>query len=81
IEAIVQILYGVDRGTERSILDSLEIQDPELAEVIKKRMFVFEDIVNLDNRTIQRIIRDVESPDLQVARMVASEVVRDVIFR
>ncbi|MBJ8191914.1 flagellar motor switch protein FliG, partial [Bacillus cereus] len=45
IESIVQILNGVDRGTERTILDSLEIQDPELAEEIKKRMFVFEDIV------------------------------------
>ncbi|MDG0793541.1 flagellar motor switch protein FliG [Cohnella ginsengisoli] len=81
IEAIVQILNGVDRGTERTILDSLEIQDPELAEEIKKRMFVFEDIVNLDNRSIQRIIRDVESADLQLALKVASEEVRDAIFR
>ncbi|MEK0316043.1 flagellar motor switch protein FliG [Cohnella sp. 56] len=81
IESIVQILNGVDRGTERTILDSLEIQDPELAEEIKKRMFVFEDIVNLDNRSIQRIIRDVESADLQLALKVASEEVRDAIFR
>jgi flagellar motor switch protein FliG len=81
IEAIVQILNGVDRGTERTILDSLEIQDPELAEEIKKRMFVFEDIVNLDNRSIQRIIRDVDNADLQLALKVASEEVRDAIFR
>jgi flagellar motor switch protein FliG len=81
IEAIVQILNGVDRGTERTILDSLEIQDPELAEEIKKRMFVFEDIVNLDNRSIQRIIRDIENTDLQLALKVASEEVREVIFR
>jgi flagellar motor switch protein FliG len=81
IEAIVQILNGVDRGTERTILDSLEIQDPELAEEIKKRMFVFEDIVNLDNRSIQRIIRDIENADLQLALKVASEEVRDAIFR
>ncbi|HEX7057689.1 MAG TPA: flagellar motor switch protein FliG [Bacilli bacterium] len=81
IEAIVQILNGVDRGTERTILDSLEIQDPELAEEIKKRMFVFEDIVNLDNRSIQRIIRDVENADLQLALKVASDEVRDTIFR
>jgi flagellar motor switch protein FliG len=81
IEAIVQILNGVDRGTERTILDSLEIQDPELAEEIKKRMFVFEDIVNLDNRSIQRIIRDVENTDLQLALKVASEEVREAIFR
>jgi flagellar motor switch protein FliG len=81
IESIVQILNGVDRGTERTILDSLEIQDPELAEEIKKRMFVFEDIVNLDNRSIQRIIRDIENSDLQLALKVASEEVREVIFR
>jgi flagellar motor switch protein FliG len=81
IEAIVQILNGVDRGTERTILDSLEIQDPELAEEIKKRMFVFEDIVNLDNRSIQRIIRDIENADLQLALKVASEEVRESIFR
>ncbi|MEI7027335.1 flagellar motor switch protein FliG [Paenibacillus sp. y28] len=81
IEAIVQILNGVDRGTERTILDSLEIQDPELAEEIKKRMFVFEDIVNIDNRSIQRIIRDIENADLQLALKVASEEVRETIFR
>ncbi|MGG1633586.1 flagellar motor switch protein FliG [Paenibacillus sp. MCAF9] len=81
IDSIVQILNGVDRGTERTILDALEIQDPELAEEIKKRMFVFEDIVNIDNRSIQRIIRDIENSDLQLALKVASEEVREAIFR
>lgn len=81
IEAIVAVLNGVDRGTERTILDSLEIQDPELAEEIKKRMFVFEDIATLDNRSIQRVIRDVDNADLQLALKVASEEVREVIFR
>jgi flagellar motor switch protein FliG len=81
ITSIVQILNGVDRGTERTILDSLEIQDPELAEEIKKRMFVFEDIVNIDNRSIQRIIRDIENADLQLALKVASEEVREAIFK
>ncbi len=81
IEAIVNVLNGVDRSTERTILDSLEIQDPELAEEIKKRMFVFEDIATLDNRSIQRVIRDVENSDLQLALKVASEEVRETIFR
>ncbi len=81
IETIVQILNGVDRGTERTILDTLEIDNPELAEEIKKRMFVFEDIVNLDNRSIQRVIKDIENQDLQYALKVASEDVREVIFR
>lgn len=81
IESIVQILIGVDRGTERTILDTLEIDNPELAEEIKKRMFLFEDIVNLDNRSIQRVIRDIENADLQLALKVASEDVREAIFR
>ncbi|MBO1510414.1 flagellar motor switch protein FliG [Metabacillus bambusae] len=81
IEAVVEVLNGVDRSTERTILDSLEIQDPVLAEEIKKRMFVFEDIVTLDNRAIQRVIRDVENEDLMLSLKVASEEVRDVVFK
>ncbi|ERI09207.1 flagellar motor switch protein FliG [Aneurinibacillus aneurinilyticus] len=81
IESVVNMLNNVDRSTERVILDTLEIQDPELAEEIKKRMFVFEDIVVLDDRSIQRVIRDVENADLMLALKVANEEVRDVVFR
>ena len=81
IEAVVEVLNSVDRSTERTILDALEIQDPELAEEIKKRMFVFEDIVTLDNRSIQRVIRDVENEDLQLALKVANDEVKDVVFK
>ncbi|WP_186577474.1 flagellar motor switch protein FliG [Aquibacillus kalidii] len=81
IQAVVEVLNGVDRSTERTILDALEIQDPELAEEIKKRMFVFEDIVTLDNRAIQRVIREVENDDLRLSLKVASEEVRDVVFK
>lgn len=80
IESVVEVLNSVDRSTERTILDSLEIQDPELAEEIKKRMFVFEDIVTLDNRSIQRVIRDVENEDLMLALKAASDEVKEVIF-
>lgn len=81
IEAVVEVLNGVDRSTERTILDALEIQDPELAEEIKKRMFVFEDIVTLDNRAIQRVIRDCDNEDLKLALKVSSEEVKDIIFK
>ncbi|WP_339170357.1 flagellar motor switch protein FliG [Anoxybacillus sp. FSL W8-1294] len=81
IEAVVEVLNGVDRATERAILDALEIQDPELAEEIKKRMFVFEDIVTLDNRAIQRVIREVDNADLLLALKVSSDEVKEVIFR
>ena len=80
IEAVVQVLNGVDRSTERTILDALEIQDPGLAEEIKKRMFVFEDIVTLDNRAIQRVIRDVDNNDLLLSLKVASEEVKDIVY-
>lgn len=80
IPAVVEVLNGVDRSTERTILDALEIQDPELAEEIKKRMFVFEDIVTLDNRAIQRVIREVENDDLRLSLKVASEEVKEVVF-
>ncbi|MBS4189228.1 flagellar motor switch protein FliG [Bacillus sp. FJAT-49705] len=81
IEAVVDVLNGVDRSTERTILDALEIQDPELAEEIKKRMFVFEDIVTLDSRAIQRVIRDCESEDLMLSLKVSSEEVKEIIFK
>ncbi|GAB6933485.1 flagellar motor switch protein FliG [Calditerricola satsumensis] len=81
IEAIVAILNRVDRATERTILDTLEVEDPDLVEEIKKRMFVFEDIVTLDDRSIQRVIREVDQRDLQLALKVASEEVREAIFR
>jgi flagellar motor switch protein FliG len=80
IESVVEVLNSVDRSTERTILDALEIQDPELAEEIKKRMFVFEDIVTLDNRSIQRVIRDVENEDLLLSLKVASDEVKEIVF-
>ncbi|MRH42257.1 flagellar motor switch protein FliG [Aquibacillus halophilus] len=81
IQAVVEVLNGVDRSTERTILDALEIQDPELAEEIKKRMFIFEDIVTLDNRAIQRVIREVENDDLRLSLKVASEEVKEIVFK
>lgn len=81
IESVVEVLNSVDRSTERTILDTLEIQDPELADEIKKRMFVFEDIVILDNRAIQRVIREVDNDDLRLSLKVASEEVKEVVFK
>jgi flagellar motor switch protein FliG len=81
VDAVVEVLNGVDRTTEKTILDALEIQDPELAEEIRKRMFVFEDIVTLDNRSIQRIVRDCENEDLILSLKVSSEEVKGILFR
>jgi len=74
LRALVQILNRVDRPTEKNILETLAAWDPELAEQIKKQLFVFEDLVNLDNRSLQRVLREVDlSRELPLALKVASE--------
>ncbi|HZJ82633.1 MAG TPA: flagellar motor switch protein FliG [Clostridia bacterium] len=80
IPSIVEILLSVDRGTEKHIMESLEMKDGELADEIKRRMFVFEDIVTLDNRSVQRFLREVENSDLALAIKNSSEDVTQVIF-
>ncbi|MCX7841532.1 MAG: flagellar motor switch protein FliG [Clostridia bacterium] len=80
VQAIVDILNSVDRGTEKFIMETLEIENTDLAEEIKKRMFVFEDILTLDNRSIQRFLREVDNNQLAVALKGATEEVQKVIF-
>ncbi len=81
VDAIVDILNTVDRGTEKHIMESLEIEEPELADEIRKKMFVFEDILLLDDRAIQRVLRDVDNNDLGIALKGANEEVQNVIFK
>ncbi|GAB4366879.1 MAG: flagellar motor switch protein FliG [Spirochaetales bacterium] len=81
VESIVDILNLVDRSTEKSIIESLEEEDPELAEEIKKRMFVFEDIVMLDDRAIQKVLREVDTTELAKALKAVDSEVQDKIFR
>lgn len=80
VDSIVQILNSVDRSTEKHIMDTLEIEDTELAEEIRKKMFVFEDILALDDRSIQRILREVNNNELGVALKGSGEEVQNVIF-
>ncbi|HBA49949.1 MAG TPA: flagellar motor switch protein FliG [Lachnospiraceae bacterium] len=80
VDAVVEILNTVDRGTERHIMETLEVEVPELAEEIRKKMFVFEDILLLDDRAIQRVLRDVENNDLSIALKNANEEVKNAIF-
>lgn len=80
VDAIVAILNSVDRGTEKHIMETLEIEDPELADEIRKKMFVFEDILTLDDRAIQRVLRDVDNSDLAMALKGSNEEVQNVIF-
>ena len=80
IQAVVNILNNVDRGTEKNIIEALEVDNPELAEEIRRRMFVFEDVLTLDNRSIQRTLREVDNNDLTLALKGASEDVKKRIF-
>jgi flagellar motor switch protein FliG len=81
IDSVVEILNLVDRGTEKTIIEALEEEDPELAEEIKKRMFVFEDIVLLDDRAIQKVLREVDNQDLAKALKSVDTEVQDKIFK
>ncbi len=81
IKSLSEVLNRVDRSTERNIIENLERFDPELAESVKKLMFVFDDIVILDDRSIQRLLRELESKDLSLALKGASEEVQYKIFR
>lgn len=80
VDAIVDILNTVDRGTEKHIMESMEIEDPELADEIRKKMFVFEDILSLDDRSVQRVLREVDNNELAIALKGSNEEVQNLIF-
>ena len=77
---IADVMNHVDRGTERDIFDELNMKNPQLAEDVRKLMFVFEDIAYLDPLSIQRFLREVDSRDLAVALKVANKEVSSAIF-
>lgn len=81
IDSIVNVLNLADRGTEKNILEHLEEKDPELAEEIRKRMFVFEDIVILSDRAVQLVLRQVDTHDVALALKTSSEDVENKIYR
>jgi len=80
-KSVAQILNLAGRSTEKTILGDLEKRNPELATEIKNLMFVFEDLVLLDDRSIQRVLREVDSKELSLALKVATDEVKDAIFR
>lgn len=80
VDSIVEILNTVDRGTEKHIIESLEIEEPELADEIRRKMFVFEDILSLDDKSIQRVLREVDNNELATALKGSNEEVQSAIF-
>ncbi|MER3406049.1 MAG: flagellar motor switch protein FliG [Chloroflexota bacterium] len=81
IDFLVKIINKVDRGTEKSILENLEQMNPDLAAQVRKLMFVFEDLVTLDDRSLQRVLREVDPKDLALALKGASDELRKKVFR
>ena len=81
MQTLIDILNRSDRTTERSIFEGLETHDAELADEVRSRMFVFEDIVSLDDRAVQLVLRQVESKDLATALKGVRDEVRSKIMR
>lgn len=80
LRALVDLLNEVDRSTERTILEALDEQNAELADEVRRMMFLFEDIVTLDDRSIQQVLREVDTKDLAVALKGTAPEVQERIF-
>lgn len=81
VDTAAEIMNSIDRSSERKIMEKLSYDSPELAEEIRRRMFVFEDIVKLDDRSVQIVLREIETRDLALALKGASEEVKQKIFK
>jgi flagellar motor switch protein FliG len=81
VESLAEILNRVDRNTEKRILEDLEAIDQTLATDIRNLMFVFEDIVRLDDKSIQRLLRDIDTKDLGLALKGANDDIRSIFFK
>jgi flagellar motor switch protein FliG len=79
-KAIAEILNLIDTTAEKNILQSLEAEDADLAAEVKNMMFVFDDLILLDDRSIQRLLKEVETKDLSTALKAASDEVKNKIF-
>lgn len=81
VNTAAEIMNSLDRSSEKKIMEKLGYDSPELAEEIRRRMFVFEDLIKLDDRSVQLILREVETKDLALALKGASEEVKEKIFK
>lgn len=80
VMSLVDMLNLVDRTTERHILESLDETSPELAEEVRKLMFVFEDVLLLDDRSIQQLLKEVEIKEIALALKGTSEEVQEKVY-
>ena len=80
VDYVADIMNNLDRSSEKSIFDGLSVNNAELADEIRKRMFVFEDIITLDDRAVQRFLRDCDQRDLVLALKTANDEVANKLF-
>jgi flagellar motor switch protein FliG len=81
VKAVAEILNSVDRGAEKNILGNLERENPELATEIKNLMFVFEDVLLLDDRSMQRVLKEIDTKELAMALKGASMELQNKFFK
>lgn len=81
VKSLVEVLNWVDRSTEKTILESLSENNPEIAEEVKKMMFVFEDIILLDDRAIQQVLKEVDTRELSLALKGTNENTQSRIYK
>jgi flagellar motor switch protein FliG len=81
VKSLVEVLNWVDRSTEKTILEGLSEDDPAIAEEVKKLMFVFEDIIMLDDRAIQQVLKEVDTKELAVALKGVNESTQARIYK
>lgn len=81
VESVAEMLNRTDRSTEKGILEALEAQDPDLVEEIRRLMFVFEDLLLVNDKGIQMLLKDIDNEELSLALKTATEELREKIFR
>ena len=81
VETVAEMLNLVDRTTEKGIMEGLESEDPDLVEEIRRLMFVFEDILLVDDKGIQAVLKEIDNDELALSLKTASEELRDKIFK
>ena len=81
VETVAEMLNLADRATEKSIMEGLEAEDPELVESIRRLMFVFEDILQVNDKGIQSVLKEVDNDELALALKTASDELKDKIFK
>ncbi|MCL4559614.1 MAG: flagellar motor switch protein FliG [Chloroflexi bacterium] len=81
VDFLVKMLNQVDRGTQKSLFEALEATDPKLVDDIRSNMFTFDDLMKIDDRTMQRVLRDINKSDLALALKAAPDRLRDLVYR